>query len=149
MRERFHRPCPKTGPALFLSRKDAPNRLLLNESEAVAQFEKTFGNIRVIELSKTPLDQQVSLISEAPVVISPLGQALTVSLFAKDSVFINLDAGVGPNPWGDAFRDVANICGNQALSLHSQTACTKDGSFIFPPEDLNQMLIKVKRLIQA
>lgn len=148
MNEYFHRPHAKTGPSLFLSRKDAPNRYLLDEPAAIAEVEKVFGSVRVIELSKTPLDEQIDLVSKAPVIVSPLGQALAVSLFAKNSVIINLDGGTGPDAWGDAFRDVANICGNQAISLYSGSSRTQDGSFTFPPHDLNQMLEKVKKLTQ-
>ena len=148
MNEYFHRPHAKTGPSLFLSRKDAPNRYLLDEPSAIAEMEKVFGSVRVIELSKTPLDEQIDLVSKAPVIVSPLGQALAVSLFAKNSVIINLDGGTGPDAWGDAFRDVANICGNQAISLYSGSSRTQDGSFTFPPHDLNQMLEKVKKLTQ-
>lgn len=148
MNEYFHRPHAKTGPTLFLTRKDAPNRYLLNEPEAIAEAEKVFGNVRVLELSKTPLDDQITLVSQAPVVISPLGQALATSLFARNTVFINLDGGSGPDSWGDAFRDVANICGNHGISLYSHSGRTPDGSFTFPPQDLRQMLEKVKKLTQ-
>ncbi|MFZ2277140.1 MAG: glycosyltransferase family 61 protein [Prosthecobacter sp.] len=148
MNEYFHRPQAKTGPTLFLSRKDAPNRHLLNEDEAVAEVERVFGSCRSIQLSKTPLDEQIALISAAPVVVGPLGQALATALFARNSVYINLDGGHGPDSWGDAFRDVANICGNQGLSLYSKTPRTADGSFLFPREDLHARLENVKRLIQ-
>ncbi len=146
--EYIHRPHAKTGPSLFLSRKDAPNRYLLDEPAAIAEAEKVFGNIRVLELSKTPLDEQISLVSQAPVIIAPLGQALAISLFARNSIFINLDGGNGPDPWGDAFRNVANICGNQAISLYSKSSRTKDGSFTFPRHELQQMLENVKKLVQ-
>lgn len=148
MNEYFHRPQAKTGPVLFLSRKDAPNRYLLNEDEAVGEIEKVFGSCRSIQLSKTPLDEQIDLISAAPVVVGPLGQALATSLFARGSIYINLDGGHGPDSWGDAFRDVANICGNRALSLYSKSSRTPDGSFTFPPQDLHRMLENVKKLIQ-
>ncbi|MFC5453937.1 glycosyltransferase family 61 protein [Prosthecobacter fluviatilis] len=148
MNEFFHRSQAKTERALFLSRKDAPNRYLINEDEAIAEIEKVFGSCRSIQLSKTPLDQQIDLISSASVVVGPLGQALATSLFARGSIFINLDAGHGPDSWGDAFRDVATICGNRALSLYSKTPRTADGSFTFPPDALRQMLERVKMLIQ-
>jgi hypothetical protein len=77
-----------------------------------------------------------------------LGQALATSLFARGSIFINLGGDHGPDSWGDAFRDVANICGNRALSLYSKTSRTPDGSFTFPPQDLHRMLENVKKLIQ-
>lgn len=144
----FHRPQAKTGPVLFLSRKDAPNRYLLNEEEAVGEIEKVFGSCRPIQLSKTPLDEQIDLISAAPAVVGPLGQALATSLFARGSIYINLDGGNGPDSWGDAFRDVANICGNRALSMYSKSSRTPDGSFTFPPQDLHRMLENVKKLIQ-
>lgn len=148
MNEHFHRPQAKTGPALLLSRKDAPNRYLLNEDEAVGEIEKVFGSCRPVQLSKIPLDEQIDLISAAPVIVGPLGQALATSLFARGSIFINLACGHEPDSWADAFRDVANICGNRALSLYAKTSRTPDGSFTFPQQDLHRMLENVKKLIQ-
>ena len=136
----------RTGPSGRA--RNAADRTLLDEPAAIAEIEKVFGNVRVIQLSKTPLDEQIDLVSKAPVIISPLGQALAVSLFARNSVIINLDGGNGPDAWGDAFRNVATICGNQAISLYSGSTRTQDGSFTFPPHDLNQMLEKVKKLTQ-
>lgn len=148
MNEYFHRPQAKTGPVLFLSRKDAPNRYLINEDEAVGAVEKVFGSCRSIQLSKTPLDEQIDLISAAPVVVGPLGQALATSLFARGSVYISLDGHQGADSWADAFRDVATICGNRAVSLHAKASLTADGSYVFPVQDLHRMLENVKKLIQ-
>ena len=146
MRECFHRPGPKTGLPVFISRADAPNRHLTNESEAIASFERVFGSCRVICLSKVPLDEQIEIISRAPLVVGSQGQAFAVSLFAKDSVFVILEAETH-NPWCDSFRDIAIICGNEALSLYSGTLRREDQSYSFPVEKLEQAWVRLRDLL--
>jgi glycosyl transferase family 61 len=148
MRECFHRPSPKTGLPVFISRADAPDRHLLNETEVIASFERTFGSCRVVRLSQTPLDEQIDLISRAPLITGSQGQAFAVSLFAKDSVFVILEAGEH-NPWCDSFRDVAIICDNQALTLYSGTPRQTNESYTFPVGKLEHAWEQLKQLLQG
>jgi len=145
MRECFHRPGPKTGLPIFISRADAPDRHLLNETEIIASFERVFGSCRVVCLSKTPLDEQIDLISRAPLITGSQGQAFAVSLFAKDSAFVILEAGEH-NPWCDSFRDVATICGNSALTLYSGTPRQTNHSYTFPVGKLGSAWERLKLL---
>lgn len=148
MRECFHRPGPKTGLPVFISRADAPDRHLLNETEAITSFERAFGSCRVVRLSQTPLDEQIELFSRAPLIAGSQGQAFAVSLFAKDSVFVILEAGEH-NPWCDSFRDVAIICGNDALTLYSGTPRQANESYTFPADKLERAWGQVKMLLQG
>ena len=146
MRECFHRPGSKTGLPVFISRADAPDRYLINEKEAVASFEKVFGSCQVVCLSKVPLDEQIEIISRAPLVAGSQGQGFAVSLFAKDSIFVILEAG-SHNPWCDSFRDIAIICGNDALAIYSGTPRQEDQSYSFPIEKLEQAWLRLKGLL--
>jgi capsular polysaccharide biosynthesis protein len=148
LRERLHRPGPKTGLPVFISRADAPDRHLLNEAEVIASFERVFGSCQVVRLSEIPLDEQIQIFSRAPLVAGSQGQAFSAALFSRHTVFVILEAGEH-NPWCGSFRDVAVICGNEALTLYSGTPRQKGQSYVFPLEKLEHAWRKLRPLLAS
>ncbi len=79
---------------IFISRKDAPFRKILNEDEVFAQFEP-YGFVRY-ELSKLPVVQQIMLFHQAEIIVSPQGTGLANSIFCTTyTKIIELFQGLG------------------------------------------------------
>lgn len=67
---------------IFISRKDAPGRFVINEDEVFALFEKQ-GFVRY-QLSKMPISDQIQLFNQAEIVAGPAGTGITAnSLYCK------------------------------------------------------------------
>lgn len=79
---------------VFISRKDAPFRKVLNEDEVFAQFER-YGFVRY-ELSKLSVVEQIMLFNQAEIIVSPQGTGLANSIFCNsDTKIIELFQGLG------------------------------------------------------
>jgi hypothetical protein len=79
---------------VFISRKDAPFRKVLNEDELFAQFEQ-YGFVRY-ELSKLSVSEQIMLFNQAEIIVSPQGTGLANSIFCGTSTkIIELFQGLG------------------------------------------------------
>ena len=71
---------------VYVSRRDAPNRMFLNEDE-VCNFLKSRG-FDVIELSPLDLPNKIALFRDAEVIISQTGAGLTNLIFCHDNVTV-------------------------------------------------------------
>lgn len=78
---------------IFISRKDAPFRKIINEDEVFAQFEP-YGFVRY-ELSKLSVVEQIMLFHQAEIIVSPQGTGLANSIFCTpDTKIIELFQGL-------------------------------------------------------
>jgi hypothetical protein len=71
---------------VFISRKDAPQRKILNEDDIFALFEP-YGFVRY-ELSKLTIAQQILLMNQAEMVVGEHGAGLTNVLFCKPNILV-------------------------------------------------------------
>ncbi len=76
-----HQPSVKLAPKVFISRKDAPQRKVINEDEVFSLFEQQ-GFVRY-ELDKLSVVDQILLFHHAQVVVSPQGTGLANTIFCK------------------------------------------------------------------
>ncbi len=110
------------GPQVFLSRRDAPNRRLLNE-QSIFDISKTLiPSLIEVKLTGMPLKEQIRLFRRTPLFISPLGQASCNIALSKGSTIINLkfgDAPADPNQSLGTF--IASATGNRGLTIYSGT----------------------------
>ncbi|MBP9765368.1 glycosyltransferase family 61 protein, partial [Candidatus Babeliales bacterium] len=68
-------------PKIFVSRKDAGNRQIVNEDEIFAMF-KPFGFVRY-ELGRLSVADQIKLFEQAEIIVGPHGGGFTNILFSK------------------------------------------------------------------
>jgi capsular polysaccharide biosynthesis protein len=71
---------------IFVSRKDAPQRQILNEDEVFALFEP-LGFVRY-QLSKLSVVEQILLFANAEIIVSPQGTGLANTIFCTKKVKI-------------------------------------------------------------
>jgi capsular polysaccharide biosynthesis protein len=76
-----HQPSIILNPRVFISRKDAPQRLIINE-DAVFELFQAQGFERY-ELDKLCVTDQILLFHNAEVIVSPQGTGLANSIFCK------------------------------------------------------------------
>jgi len=112
-------PGPTEGPALWVSRRTAPNKRILNEDRLLEIMEKICGHVESTELIGVPLDEQARIFRRSPLIVGGYGQGMVNTLFARDSNVLILTS----NPsykkpsWPRAFQQLAQIPGNRAHCL--------------------------------
>jgi len=132
---------------IFISRSDAPNRKLTNEAEVIKVCEEVWGKVYVLELSRTPLPEQIRICRSAKIVIGPQGQGLSVLFFMEKALLILLEYGhtLQPLGWCAAYRDVAILTGNRCVRLLSQSLPDSEGNWMY---DIPKFQVDAHRLAQ-
>jgi hypothetical protein len=129
-------PSPSPSPPIFISRTYAPDKKMLNETEIVDRLRKLIPDLRVVLLSETPLDDQLQLLADTPIVIGPAGQGLTPIAFTRGKLLINLGWTTFFNDpsWIRGFHYLAQATGNFPVSLLNDQPRRADGSWVFNPD---------------
>ncbi len=136
---------------IFLSRKDAPDRRLLNEDRLFEIAASRIPGLRRITLSGMPFHEQLRAVAGAPVFISPHGQGTHLTLFCENTLSIQLVSGVADlaNPFYECallFDYFASIGGNQTLTCAagSPTASHLD-DWSYPEAHFDHVLTQALR----
>lgn len=146
---------PNGAAALWISRRDAPDRQLVNEEALVAAARKIIGHVEVVKLSQLSFEQQVRKLNQSWCIIGAQGQGLTNALFASGKLVVIMEQGdcnQGHN-WAAFFRDMAEFAGNQAVRLFSGTGSNAARNWVYPEEkfsaELRRLLEVAKPAFQA
>lgn len=110
------------GPPVFLTRRDAPNRRLLNEERIFAIAQSLIPSLTEVKLTGMPLKEQIRLFRRTPLFLSPLGQASCNIALSKGSTIINLKYGPPPDDPNQSLGTfIASATGNRGLTIYSGT----------------------------
>lgn len=136
IRDRAAALCPEVVPGrpLFISRRDAPDKRLLNEDEVIAATEAVFGPVEVFVFKGRALPEQIRAFHAAPLVIGAIGQGICNFIFAGRSALITLAPGDDRKklyPGGHSTH-LALVCGNPAVMLYNGDAGLTRGNWSFP-----------------
>jgi prepilin-type processing-associated H-X9-DG protein len=136
---------------IFISRKDAPDRFLLNEDEVIRLVQEVLGDTEVVKLTRMSLDEKVNLFRNARAVIGPHGQGFRNALFADGNLMLQLFHGTAEDSpeiraWRDIFSAFGGMAGADALTLYSDTHLNKNGDWLYPADTLRAQLVKLKSL---
>ena len=143
------RPEPKS--VLFVSRRDAPGRRLLNEEEIVRTTCEVLGPVDCVALAGLPLDEQVTRFQSARWIIGPHGQGLSNAVFSPRSLLVDLSAGVtlpGEAQWVTTYRNMTLMQRGRAVRLVSGLPNLGNADWHFPAERYRDQLKKLARLCQ-
>ncbi len=137
------------GPVLFISRKDAPDRRLVNEDEILAICTEVFGKVEVVNLGKIPLSEQIRLCAGAKLVIGPQGQGMSVVLFMRGGAFFVMEYGKDFKPlgWCRAFCNVALFLGLRSLRLISGENFDEERCWSYPPVKFREEMLRLRDLL--
>lgn len=158
MRERLaaqnSSPSEKSSPykAIWISRKNAPDRRLENEDELVKETEQILqGPVLSLELVGLSLAQQIQTLNQAEWIIGAQGQGLINTAFVTGKRVVILDTGTSnaPYTWSTAFADIAALSSNQALRLFAESGDLKKQNWSYPIERFRKEMmssLKYERL---
>jgi capsular polysaccharide biosynthesis protein len=104
---------PRATRKLYISRRDAPQRRLLNEDE-IARFARGH-DFEVVSLGDTPVAEQIKLFREARTIMAPHGAGVTNVLFSPPGATII--EFFGTNYINGCYWALANICGHRHAFL--------------------------------
>jgi capsular polysaccharide biosynthesis protein len=108
---------PREGRKLFVSRRTADSRRLVNEDEVLAALGGDFERVDGESLS---MEEKISLFSAADVIVAPHGAGLTNLLFCcRPAIVIELIAEDSPPL---VFRRVAGLLGHRYLAVGCEPA---------------------------
>ncbi len=117
-------PRPSSRSLLWISRRDAPSRRLSNEDELIQAAQAHYAEVRVLVLSEVSFDQQVRLINQYEHIAGAHGQGMHLVALTRGKRILLIEQGkrTREQTWGAAFRNVAELAGNEAVSLHNGLA---------------------------
>ncbi|MBL9129930.1 MAG: glycosyltransferase family 61 protein [Verrucomicrobiaceae bacterium] len=122
----------RTRPPVFLSRRDAPNRRVINEAALFEIARRFMPDLQLVLLTGMTLKEQITLYRRTPLFIGALGQASCNILFSMGSTIINLTHHPKPeSPEWNVGTQIATQSGNRGLTLHAGAPLgeNKDWSF--------------------
>lgn len=124
------------GRPLFITRRDAPDKQLINEERIVEILRSKIGPVDLIRLGEHPLPDQIGMFRAAPLVMGAIGQGICNILFCKTSLLVMLAPGTPDNQVyaGSHGSQLARICGNEAINLLSGEPAPSRGDWTFPEE---------------
>lgn len=140
------------GSPIFLTRKDAPDRKLINEDSIFSIAQTFFPGIRCIALSTLSLDEQISLFRKAPVIIGSHSQPFRNVLFSSDSFIVQLIQGFRESSneyyqWAQNYNYIGNIGGNLCLPLFSEIAFNTNNDWIYPEDKFEKEMSQLRSLL--
>lgn len=122
----------RSGPPLFLSRRDAPNRRVVNEAALFDIARRYLPGLELVLLTGMSLTEQIALYRRTPLFIGALGQASCNILFSNGSTIINLTHGPQPqSPEWNVGTQIATQSGNRGLTLHAGVELGKNKDWRF------------------
>lgn len=109
---------------LWISRRDAPGRRLANEDELIQTAKAWYAEVRVVVLSGLPFEEQIRLVNHHDHLAGAHGQGMHLSALTRGKRVMFLEQGkrTRDGSWGAAFRNAAELAGNESVSLHSGIA---------------------------
>lgn len=138
----------KSAP-VFLSRKDAPGRRLVNEDAIFEIARRYFPEMKKIALSGLSLDEQIRLFQHAPVVMGPHGQPFRNLLFCNRAISVQLLQGFrSPSNeyyhWAQNYNCLGIMSGNRCMSLFNEIEFYENSDWIYPEDkfekDMSQLI---------
>lgn len=139
---------PSPARAIFVTRRDAPDKRLLNEDEIIGITRSILGELDVFEFKGRTLEDQIVAFRRAPVILGPIGQGICNVVFAEGRVLVTLAPGTEA---GEVYKtghgtQLALLCGNQAITFHNGEAGESRGNWHFPPERFRAMLTRLVQI---
>lgn len=138
------------GRRLFVTRKDAPSRRLLNEDAVFAAFRSAYPGLEVVSMSGMSLQEQVALFSEAQLVVGAHSQAFRNLLYCERALTIQLVPGTRTPenlyvPWAANYERLGLIHGNHCVSLFADEPHW-EGDWTFPLGRLEKALERIRAI---
>jgi len=100
-------------PNIYISRRKAVGRRVTNEKELIQKLSRLgFGAYCLEDMT---LDEQISLFSQAELIVAPHGAGLTNILWAKNATIVELFGAY----WNPSFFTLANILNHRYLCFQS------------------------------
>lgn len=140
------------GSTIFLSRKDALYRKLVNEDAIFSITKKYFPAMKRVALSKLSLNEQIKLFQKASVIIGPHSQSFRNLLFPSRSICVQLVQGFRDSlneyyKWAQNYNFVGSVGENLCLPLFNEIKFHKNSDWLYPEDKFKKDLIRLIKVI--
>jgi capsular polysaccharide biosynthesis protein len=138
---------------LFITRKDAPARRLLNEDDVFEACRRAYPGLERISISGMSLAEQISLFVDAQLIIGAHGQAFRNVLWCEGALTLQLVSGTRSLAneyvaWATNYERLGLIHGNRCLSLYAGKPY-HGGDWEFPLDELRRALERLHSIPEA
>lgn len=155
LRNRFinaDKPSEKGHP-IFLTRKDAPDRKLINEDSIFSIAKIFFPEIRLVALSTLSFEEQINLFQQAPIIIGAHSQTFRNVLFASNALVVQLTQGFRDYSnayylWAQNYNYLGSIGGNSCLPLFSEMSYNTNSDWIYPEDKFKEEMLLLTSLLK-
>ena len=133
---------------LFLSRKGARHRSLLNEDDVLHACQELWPKMQRVELQDYSPAGQVELFRNSSVIFGPHGQAFTNLIYTRDVLAIIASASRIIGGWSASFRNLALQMGGTGLVLTADVPGWKNTDhWEYPMDRLRTQLDRLQELL--
>ena len=133
---------------LFLSRKGARHRSLLNEDDVLHACQELWPKMQRVELQDYSPAGQVELFRNSRVIFGPHGQAFTNLIYTRDVLAIIASASRIIGGWSASFRNLALQMGGTGLVLTADVPGWKNTDhWEYPMDRLRTQLDRLQELL--
>ncbi|MEE9367519.1 MAG: glycosyltransferase family 61 protein [Pontiella sp.] len=148
LRDAFIQPSSRPRESIFISRKDADLRLMLNEDEIFDMAKSRFPDLRKVSMSALSLDEQIALFANAELVIGAHNQAFRNLMFCSGALCIQLVNGERCEQneyyfWANNYSQLGTLFDNGCISLYSETPLDSDWNWTYPSDKFSKDLDRV------
>jgi Glycosyltransferase 61 len=130
------------GRPIFVTRRDAPDKQLINEERIIEILRSKVGAVDVIRLGEHSLADQIGMFRAAPLVMGPIGQGMCNVQFCRSTVVVMLNPGTVASPLYSSAHgtQIARICGNEGVTFLADEPTPTRGNWSFPEGRFTMLL---------
>lgn len=133
---------PERGVAVFISRRDAPDRKLINEPELLNLARRYFPKVELLVLSGMPFEAQLRAFARAEFIIGEPGMGLSNFAFVRNRHLLCMESDdVSKKPgWEVAYALLAELSGNRSTIVYSGGPRQSNRDWVYPTEKFESEL---------
>ncbi|GAB4541532.1 MAG: hypothetical protein Tsb0014_33530 [Pleurocapsa sp.] len=129
-------------PQVFISRRKALGRRIINEDEVIAALEPLGFKTYILEEMSYP--EQVKIFAQAQVIVAPHGAGLTNLIFADNPIILELFGSYVGREFANLARGMGFKYGCLGCLPPAKEVRQKDGDLVVDPNKLLELLAKMK-----
>ncbi len=139
---------PEKGMAVFISRRDAPDRKLVNEPELLELARRHFRQVELLVLSGMSFEAQLRAFARAEFIVGEPGMGLSNFAFFRNRHLLCMESDdIAKTPgWEIAYVLLAELAGNTSTIVYSGSPRQTNRDWTYPAAKFGRELKRLREL---